>query len=149
MKILTLLLVFFVLGCNSQTSVFNRVMLSQADGAICLDGSRGSFYISEGSGAKAKSFLIYFQGGELCGKLDLASTLEGCIKMSETDEGSSKKYPQTKTIANHSVLSSDATINPNFHDWTRVLLMHCDGSGHQGSTYLGISYKLKVIHLRG
>jgi hypothetical protein len=53
------------------------------------------------------------------------------------------------TITNHSVLSSDPAINPNFHDWTRVLLMNCDGSGHQGSTYLSVSYKLKTIHLRG
>lgn len=72
------------IGCHSQTSLFNRVMLSVADGAICLDGSRGAFYISEGAGAKAKSFVIYFQGGELCGSLDLSSSLEKCVKMSET-----------------------------------------------------------------
>jgi fermentation-respiration switch protein FrsA (DUF1100 family) len=51
--------------------------------------------------------------------------------------------------SNHSLLSADPAVNPNFYDWTRVLLMYCDGSGHQGSTYLGLGWKLITFHLRG
>lgn len=37
----------------------------------------------------------------------------------------------------------------NFNNWTRVLLMYCDGSGHQGTNSNPVKYKDSTLYFRG
>lgn len=77
----------------SQT-IFERIMLDDPQ-ALCLDGSKGSYYIQIGDPAKV---LLFFEGGGWCGDQDLQSTLENCYQRSKTDLGSSTNYPPTVTL---------------------------------------------------
>lgn len=65
MKKISLIFALLLIGCFAQSSIFNLIPITKADddGAICMDGSHGAYYISEGAGANANSFLVYFQGG--------------------------------------------------------------------------------------
>lgn len=47
------------------------------------------------------------------------------------------------------ILSGNATANPTFWDWNRVILKYCDGTGHQGTKTNPINYKSKDIYFRG
>lgn len=151
MKYIALLVACVLIQSSAQGSTFRLVNITNDDydGSICMDGSRGVYYVSEGAGANAESYLIYFQGGELCGRLNMSSTLENCAKVSETPAGSSKHYTASVDYGNHSLLSADPNTNPNFHDWTRIHLMSCDGIGHQGSMYLAMGWRLISYHVRG
>jgi hypothetical protein len=37
----------------------------------------------------------------------------------------------------------------NFKDWTRVLLLYCDGAGHQGTKKEPVQYKGTNLYFRG
>lgn len=90
--------------------------------------------------------MIFFEGGGWCGDKDLASTTENCYQRSLTDLGSSKKYPDSYTIAD-GILS----LNPqnSFKDFTKVYFKYCDGSGHQGTRSKPVPYKGTNIYFRG
>jgi len=105
-----LLFSLLVAVCLSD-SIFNRQLL-QSNTAVCLDGSPGAYYISEGTGDNRNKMLIYFEGGAWCGGSDLAGTLESCYQRSLTDLGSSKNYPATLNLAAGGVLSGSNTLNP-------------------------------------
>lgn len=45
-------------------------------------------------------------------------------------------------------LSTDPALS-KFASWTKVLVMYCDGSLHQGSNSQGVSYKDAVLYFRG
>jgi hypothetical protein len=85
--------------------------------------------------------LIFFEGGNNCDGDDLATTLENCYIKSKTEHGSSKRYPKTMDLVNVSIVSSNKTINPVFYNWTKVYIVACDGSGHQGSRLNAVQYK--------
>lgn len=74
--------------CVTQAAVYKKFIVDDRD-ALCLDGSPGVYYLSEGT-SKTK-FIIFFDGGAWCGDYDLPSTLESCYQRSFTDLGSSKK----------------------------------------------------------
>lgn len=52
-------------------------------------------------------------------------------------------------VTNSGFLSGDEEHNPGFHDWTKVYLKYCDGSGHQGTRSLPLNYKNKDLYFRG
>jgi hypothetical protein len=58
-----------------QSSVFTKVTLDPNGDALCLDGTPGAYYFSEGSGINSTKFVIWFEGGGWCGGQDLSSTL--------------------------------------------------------------------------
>lgn len=127
-------------------STFNKRLIITTTG-LCLDGSAGGFYISEGSGANRLKMLIYFEGGGFCSGADLSETLENCYQRSLTDLGSSRRSPAFMTLGG--ILSGDSSVNPQFFDWTRLLFSHCDGSGHQGFKNAAVSYKGTRLFFRG
>lgn len=94
---------FLAVVCLSG-SIFNRHLLQNA-AAVCLDGSPGAYYISEGTGDNRNKVVLYFDGGGWCGGSDLANTLENCYQRSLTDLGSSKNYPPTMDFTTGGVLS--------------------------------------------
>jgi hypothetical protein len=142
--LLYILLIVVVLS----DSIFHKHLL-QSQTALCLDGSPGAYYISEGTGDNRNRVIIYFQGGGWCGRSDLSSTLESCYQRSLTDLGSSKKYPETLDLSTAGVMSGDGSVNPEFYQWTRVFFSYCDGSGHQGHKNASVSYKGTNLFFRG
>ena len=127
----------------------NKVVLNPKGEALCLDGTPGAYYISEGSGANKNKFILFFEAGGWCGGTTLANTLESCYRRSLDPLGSSLTYPQTLDVTHGGILSGDKTVNPGFYDWTKVYLKYCDGSGHQGTRSEPLSYKEKLLYFRG
>ena len=74
--------------------------------------------------------------------------LDNCYKRSFTDLGSSSKYPKKQNFDTISYLSSNPDENP-FYNWNRAFVPYCDGSLHQGSRLLPISYKDRNLYFRG
>lgn len=113
--------------CVTQVAVYKKFIVDDKD-ALCLDGSQGVYYFSEGT--SQTKFMIFFDGGAWCGDYDLPSTIESCYQRSFTDLGSSKNYPNNM-IFPAGILS----LNPSnpFKDFTKVYFKYCDGSGHQGT----------------
>ncbi|CAD8118533.1 unnamed protein product [Paramecium sonneborni] len=104
--------------------------LVQDEQALCLDGSRGSFYFDRGSGSGAKSWIIYFQGGGWIGGKSLEATKNDALSRSKTEMGSSKNKAQQVNIGG--IFSRDSKINPVLYNWNSIYINYCDGTGHQG-----------------
>ena len=67
-------------------------------GASCLDGSPAGLYIREDVVENKKKFMLYFEGGAVCGSDTVESTLESCYQRSFTDLGSTNPYPKQKNF---------------------------------------------------
>lgn len=100
------------------------------DGAVCLDGTPGAYYISPGSGSGAASWYIHHQGGGWC------RSLTDCLDRSSTDLGTSLKYPKvqpaTAMAGQSGAMSRDQSLNPQMHNWNHVWIKYCDGNSFTG-----------------
>jgi hypothetical protein len=100
------------------------------DGAVCLDGTPGAYYISPGAGSGATSWYIHHQGGGWC------RSLTDCLHRSTTDLGTSVKYPPTQpatAMAGQSgAMSRDQALNPQMYNWNHVWIKYCDGNSFTG-----------------
>jgi O-palmitoleoyl-L-serine hydrolase len=112
--------------------------------AKCLDGSPGLLYVHEGG--DTKNFLIFFEGGGLCGEETTAKTVESCYQRSKTLLGSSKPWPDI--IQAEGYLSIDPSVS-KFANWTKFIFGYCDGSLHQGYTADPVKYKDAQLYFRG
>ena len=92
---------------------------------MCLDGSAPGYYLRRGSGASESKWILHLQGGAWCG--DEAD----CLGRSKTALGSSTFWPPSAEYAGF--LSDNATINPDFYNWSLAFLMYCDGSSFAGN----------------
>lgn len=72
-------------------SYYKKLLPNYDPEARCLDGSPSLLYVHEGR--DTKNFLIFFEGGGLCGEETLAKTVESCYQRSKTLLGSSKPWP--------------------------------------------------------
>lgn len=139
-----LILLLLLLSTSYSAHVFKKVLLTDPD-ALCLDGTKGAYYIVEGK--ISDKFLISFEGGGWCGSAaGLTQTLDSCLARSTTALGSSSSY--TDTISAGAGILSDVADN-HFKDWTIAHLKYCDGTGHQGYKKVPVSYKGKDLHFRG
>jgi hypothetical protein len=139
MKISLALLIVVLVQAQVQ---YQKVLVGDPS-ALCLDGSRGAYYVAKGD---PKKVLLFFAGGAWCGDNDLGSTVENCYQRSKTALGSSTTYPETMSFSS-GILSSDG--DNYFNGWTRIYLRYCDGSGHQGSRSQPVLYKGAEIFFRG
>jgi hypothetical protein len=98
--------VFCALTLCSATTL-NRVVLTDP-GAICLDGSPYSYYIS--AGTAATKFYLNHQGGGWC------QTTDECAQRAQTALGSSVNW--TSTVDMSDAMSRDAGDNPLMNAWT-------------------------------
>lgn len=121
------------LSQREPAAVEYRLVLLPADsGALCLDGSPGGYYWSPGTGVNASRWIVHMEGGAWC--LDQAD----CLKRSKSAIGSSSSWKPTMNGVPgmdggaNGMLSSDATVNPDFYDWTKVHLNYCDGASFSG-----------------
>lgn len=93
-------------------------------GAKCLDGTPPSFAISKGA---SSSFIIFLEGGGWCADVTVEGTVSNCIGRAHGGGGSSNGY----NGSNYNIgglLSTNATENPRFYDWTMVFVHYCDGA---------------------
>ena len=52
-------------------------------------------------------------------------------------------------LGNEGILSTLAKSNPNFHDWTKIFIIYCDGSEFTGSRKDPIKFKNVSLYFRG
>lgn len=147
--ILLLVLTVSSLGSGAATNLYQLVLHSQERGAACLDGSPTGLYIHKGAGLKSDKFMIYFDSGGFCGAGTLAETIESCYKRSSSSLGTTKNYKPEKDFTGYGLLSPVPEENPLFWDWTKVFVIYCDGSEHQGHRENPIPYKDKNLYFRG
>ncbi|XP_009589914.1 pectin acetylesterase 8-like isoform X1 [Nicotiana tabacum] len=134
-----------VLGVN-QTSNENLGMVdltilesAVSKGAVCLDGSPPAFYYDKGHGEGANNWIIYFRGGEWC------YNVIDCLNRTKTEKGSSKLAPKQRSF--YGILSNNKTLNPDFYNWNRVMVIYCDGASFTGD--VEIVDPVTNLHFRG
>ena len=93
-------------------------------GAMCLDGSSPGYYMRAGSGDGANKWVLHLMGGAWC------YSTNDCYLRSLTLYGSTTLWNQTREF--YGVLSNDATVNPDFHNWNAVFFIYCDGGSFAG-----------------
>jgi hypothetical protein len=112
--------------------------LVERSDARCLDGSNAGYYWSAGSGVNASKFIVFLEGGGWCFNATecalrafkepgdepsgyLGSTVHAPLSLDPHGEGG------------HGILSDNATLNPDFHDWSVAMLNYCDGGSFAGA----------------
>ena len=115
---------------------------TESTGAVCLDGTPAGFYYSPAANADAsKSWQIYFQGGGWCyDEMD-------CYGRSKNNLGSSKNWPTSASL--NGIVSSDCKVNPDFCNFHRVWLAHCDGNSFSGNRDEPVVVQGKELFFRG
>jgi hypothetical protein len=129
----------------AQNVPLDLVLLTDAQGkekgAVCLDGSNPGFYITKGSGSGANKWVLYFKGGGWC------YTEERCAQRAKTDLGSSTKF--AKTFAFSGIMDSQASVNPTFANYNRVVMYYCDGASFSGNADAISNTTGLPLHFRG
>ena len=144
LKLLTILLLM-----STVRSEYQKISMSQERGAACLDGSAPIIFIDEGEGENKDKFLVWMEGGGTCIRGGLNETLEECYKRSFSEYGSSTSYNDTINVDENGYLSTLPSINPTFHDWTKVIIEYCDGALHISHREAPFSYKERDLFFRG
>jgi ribosome maturation protein SDO1 len=112
------------LQADGQLVLFNKTY-ADAKNARCLDGSPAGFYSDLASTAVSKKWIIYLEGGGIC------NTKSDCTSRSHTALGSSTKWGSSKSFS--SILSSDASENPDFNTWAHIFVPYCSGDVYAGT----------------
>ena len=128
---------FILVLCSCKEEPYKLVIHNTDPNAKCLDGTSPALYLHEGG--DLKHFLVFFVGGGFCAGPTTEAVVEDCYQRSKTDLGSSKNY-QSEIISPGGYLSTDPSIS-KFANWTKVVIMYCDGAQHQGHVNEPLSYK--------
>lgn len=141
----TLLLVCLAVLAHCAEEPYKLVIHNTDPQAKCLDGSPPAVYLHEGG--DTKHFMVFFVGGGFCSGITTEQVLEDCYKRSKTDLGTSTVL-EKEIIGPGGYLSTDPAKS-RFANWTKVVIMYCDGSQHQGHNNEPISYKDAQLYFRG
>nr|GLL46825.1 pectin acetylesterase 8-like [Ipomoea trifida]GLL46826.1 pectin acetylesterase 8-like [Ipomoea trifida] len=96
-------------------------------GAVCLDGSPPAYHLSEGSGPTKDNWMVYLLGGAWCPTISL------CLARRNRHLGSSTNWNDTNSIQRFTgILHNNSHHNPDFANWTKVMVRYCDGSSFTG-----------------
>nr|GMD92240.1 pectin acetylesterase 8-like [Ipomoea batatas] len=96
-------------------------------GAVCLDGSPPAYHLSEGSGPTKDNWMVYLLGGAWCPTISL------CLARKNRHLGSSTNWNDTNSIQRFTgILHNNSHHNPDFSNWTKVMVRYCDGSSFTG-----------------
>lgn len=139
--LLASLLVSFVSSTGASKNALFKEELSNEE-AICNDGSKAVFYV----GAKpSNKWIIFFESGGLC------STMEECNERYKNKETSvlmtSKTMPSQ--VEGKDFLSADEIDNPQFHDYSRVLVPYCSSDLWLGSKTNSQNVSVENFSFRG
>ena len=141
-----LILIVFLVYCSVGMIHFYRKVVHETDPeAKCLDGSSPMIYLHEGG--DTEHILFYFLGGGSCADKDLNSTLENCYQRSKGEFGTSTYWPTFFPSINFGMLEVDPANK--FANWTKIVVMYCDGAFHQGNNKSPIKYKDTQLYFRG
>ena len=111
--------------------------------AKCLDGSPAAMYLHIGNPRK---IMFYMEGGASCAGDSYSESLEHCYQRSKGYLGSSLNWPDT--MIGEGILSRDPTKS-FLADWTKIMMIYCDGAYHQGYTKDPFKYKDRQLYFRG
>ncbi|KAI5652800.1 hypothetical protein M9H77_29987 [Catharanthus roseus] len=100
------------------------VQNASAFGAYCLDGSLPGYHLHRGFGAGARNWLLQFEGGGWC------NDIQSCSERALTRRGSTRYMSKLEVFSG--ILSSNASLNPDFYNWNRVKIRYCDGGSFSG-----------------
>jgi hypothetical protein len=133
----------FLLVCAlvlSSCLAADLVLLSDYEGAVCIDGSPGGFYFVPGD-AGSTDFIIFMNGGGVC------ETPSDCYARSLTTLGSSKQWP--RTVANAGTASGFLSNSSHFASWNKAVVQYCDGGRYSSNADKPISYNNVDLYFRG
>lgn len=116
----------------------DKVFLPTDGGARCLDGSAPVYYWRKGS---TSNYVIYFEGGAWC------FNKKNCLARAKEYLGTSNGLQDT--ILGPEVLTPNAIINPNFHDWNFVFVHYCDGASYSGNMNTSVTVNGYELYFRG
>ncbi|GER48976.1 pectinacetylesterase family protein [Striga asiatica] len=102
-----------------------NVANAEAKGAVCNDGSPAAYYYDPGFGDGANSWVVFMKGGGWCGSDSL------CRTRLDQFMGSSAHNEKITTFGQ--IHSRNATENPDFYNWNRVMVVYCDSSSFMGT----------------
>ncbi|CAA0806405.1 Pectin acetylesterase 8 [Striga hermonthica] len=102
-----------------------NVANAEARGAVCNDGSPAAYYYDPGFGDGANSWVVFMKGGGWCGSDSL------CRTRLDRFMGSSAHNEKITTFGQ--IHSRNATENPDFYNWNRVMVVYCDSSSFMGT----------------
>ncbi|XP_024525154.1 pectin acetylesterase 3 isoform X2 [Selaginella moellendorffii] len=112
---------------------------SNSSGAVCLDGSVPAYHLLPGA---SNSWHISLEGGGWC------DSVVSCANRAKGHWGSSI-YMQSPTGFAGS-LSNDASVNPDFFNWTQVFVRYCDGASFTADVEEPlVSSSGQVLYFRG
>eukprot|EP01084_Bolivina_argentea_P141560 248738_1 len=121
--------------------------------AVCLDGTPGVFYMSNGT--ESSKYVIYFQGGGFCPTLSQPPEprcFDDCYSRSQTPHGSTQHAPpkmDLNHIGNAVYLSNNKSINPLMANWNHIVCTYCDGGFFAGNKSQPDIYNNTKIYYRG
>lgn len=118
-------------------------------GAICLDGTAPAYYFRPSQGSD--QWLLHLEGGGWC------ATVDECFWMSTGVTGSNRTFLADKEQhldtfqgGAHGLLSSDPSVNPDFHNFNKVFVRSCDGSSFSADVEApGIASNGVPVYFRG
>ena len=146
MQKVALLLAIAIVAWASASPDYVKIVHNTDPEAKCLDGSSPMVYLHEGG--DTNNILFHMIGGGACAGTTLDSTLESCYKRSKGQFGSSTHWPDTFEGAEAGVLSTNSSKNA-FANWTKIVMIYCDGSFHQGNNKNVVKYKDAELYFRG
>ena len=117
-------------------------LMSDANGAKCLDGTPGGYYWrAAASHVNSTKYLLVLNGGGWC------RSLEDCANRANTSLGSSKHWDSS--ISDDGITSIDPTYNPGFSGWNIAYMYYCDGTSYSSNNETTSMYKDQELHFRG
>ncbi|CAD8159567.1 unnamed protein product [Paramecium pentaurelia] len=139
---------YLILYCIIHISIAVQTLRQVQDqNALCLDGTRASYYFEQGYGDGADKYLIFYEGGGWIQGFDEAEMLQQAYDRSNTNMGSSKFSAATTQM--DGLFNRNQNVNPYFYNWNTIFVNYCDGTGHQGYRAQPLQIKDKLIYIRG
>mmetsp|Transcript_140578 Transcript_140578/g.356904 ORF Transcript_140578/g.356904 Transcript_140578/m.356904 type:complete len:490 (+) Transcript_140578:60-1529(+) len=110
---------------------------ARSDGAVCLDGSPGAFYISKAPAEyrTRRQWVIHLAGGSWCYDAPTCYNRSVTVRFGQ-NLGSSVTYLPNQTAADLQIggmLSDNCTENPTFCNFNFVFVKYCDGTSYSGN----------------
>jgi hypothetical protein len=94
--------------------------------AICNDGTSAAIYVQAGHGNDANKWVLFFQGGAGC------ATDHDCLARAKDDHELVSSSSLTATKRGDGILSTAKSVNPDFADYTHVLVHYCSSDVYAG-----------------
>lgn len=117
-------------GDECETDTYNRIQLP--DGLYCNDGTPAIYWLdlADADSPNSDKWYIEFPGGGTCGTTDACNDRWDTRSADmTTDDRETKSYG-----AEGGINSPNATLNPHFHDWNRVVGHYCSSDSWLGQT---------------